>query len=79
MLQTIAVVVYGKATTLNILSIIVSVIVISSKGYLVSYSLDRKTFIFNICCVACDVFNLFAIITWLFHDDARLLKESQWG
>jgi len=78
LLQTIAVIIYGKATTLNLLSIIVSVVVIASKGYLISYSLDRKTFAFNICCVACDVFNLFAIICWLFHDDAHLLKTGLW-
>jgi hypothetical protein len=65
-LQTVAIIIYGEASALNILSILISIIVVASKGYLVSYSIDRTTFIFNYLCIVADCFGLIASFTWLF-------------
>merc|ERR1719461_829598 len=70
-LQTVAVITIGRATSLNILSILISIIVIASKSFLVSYSISRPTFVFNLFCITADIFGLFATATWLFHDDAK--------
>ena len=68
-LQTIAVLYFGEASLLFIVSIFVSICVISSKGYLVSYSMHRPTFVFNMLCVFADVLCLFATVCWLFSSD----------
>lgn len=69
-LQTIAIITTGQPSLLFIVSITISICVISSKGYLISYSIHRPTFIFNFLCIAADCFGLFATCTWLFgrHD-----------
>jgi hypothetical protein len=51
---------------LNVFSILMSITVVASKGYLVSYSIHRPSFAFNYTCIAADAFNLFATSTWLF-------------
>ena len=60
----------GETTThipwLNVFSILMSITVVASKGYLVSYSIHRPSFAFNYTCIAADAFNLFATSTWLF-------------
>lgn len=66
-LQTIAVLYFGEATPLFIISIFVSICVISSKGYLISYSMHRPTFVFNFICIFADVLCMFATICWLFN------------
>mmetsp|Transcript_16605 Transcript_16605/g.31114 ORF Transcript_16605/g.31114 Transcript_16605/m.31114 type:complete len:651 (+) Transcript_16605:348-2300(+) len=68
-LQTIAVLYFGEATPLFIISIFVSICVISSKGYLISYSMHRPTFVFNFICIFADVLCMFATICWLFNYD----------
>lgn len=52
-----------------VLSILMSICVISSKGYLISYSIHRPTFIFNFICIIADCFNLFATCSWLFQQN----------
>lgn len=52
-----------------VISIIISITVISSKGYLISYSINRITFFFNFICIIADCFNLFAILSWVFHSN----------
>jgi hypothetical protein len=54
-----------RSSPVNIASILVSAIVIVSKGYLVSFSIDTRTFVFNCASVAADIFGAFAIVTWL--------------
>jgi hypothetical protein len=77
-LQTIAIITSGSASTLFIISILQSIVVIASKGYLVSYSIHRLTFIFNYICIVADVFSLFAIISWLFGNDASTIQSQTW-
>lgn len=69
MLQTVAIISAGEATPLFVVSIITSIVVIASKGYLISYSIHRTTFLFNFICIIADVFGLFAILSWVFETD----------
>ena len=57
-------------------SIFLSLTVVASKGYLVSFSLHKTTFAFQYLGVVADTFNLFATVTWLFSSDMKLLKTS---
>ena len=50
----------------NIFSILMSITVVASKGYLVAYSIHRPSFAFNYLTITADSFNLFASATWLF-------------
>jgi hypothetical protein len=82
-LQTVAIIIYGEASALNILSILISIIVVASKGYLVSYSIDRTTFVFNYLCIVADCFGLIASFTWLFagssSDGIRIFEGTADG
>jgi hypothetical protein len=68
MLQTVAIISTGQASPLFVVSILTSIAVIASKGYLISYSINRPTFLFNFICIVADVFGLFSILAWLFDD-----------
>jgi hypothetical protein len=65
-LQTIAVITATQASPIFIVSIVISICVISSKGYLISYSIHRPTFLFNFVCIVADCFALFATCAWFF-------------
>lgn len=69
MLQTIAVISLGEASPVFLVSILTSILVIASKGYLISYSIHSLTFFFNFICIVTDVFGLFAILSWLSSAD----------
>ena len=64
-LQVSAVVLTGDASFLNVFSILLSLAVICSKGWLAAYSLHRPTFVFNSLAIAADVACLFASFSWL--------------
>eukprot|EP00808_Paulinella_micropora_P029423 g6684.t1 len=66
-LQIAAVTLSAKASTLNVLSITLSMCVITSKGYLIAYSIHCPTFVFNFLCLVADCIGLFATATWLFQ------------
>jgi len=40
---------------------------VASKGFMLSHSIDRRTFLFNFLCFVADVFGTFSVITWLFY------------
>eukprot|EP00854_Cymbomonas_tetramitiformis_P005503 gene5503-6666_t len=65
-LQTVAVVLYGTNSPVNLLSITLSLAVICSKGWVLSYSLHRPTCLFNLLCVSADCVGVFATATWIF-------------
>jgi hypothetical protein len=65
-LQTVAIITTGSASPLFVVSIMVSITVVASKGYMISYSIHRPVFVFNFLCIVADCFNLFASIAWLF-------------
>jgi len=65
-LQVVAIILLHDTTGLNVVSILMSISVVASKGYLVAYSIHRPSFVFNYLCIAGDSFNLFATATWLF-------------
>lgn len=77
-LQTIAVITMGQASPLFLVSILTSVTVIGSKGYLVSYSIHRPSFVFNFCCILADMFCLFALCAWLFDDSVSYSQKVVW-
>lgn len=71
LLQTAALVtapggVAGASRTMQF-SIALSILCVASKSYLISFSIDARTYAFNCACVAADVFALFATTTWLFE------------
>lgn len=74
-LQTVAIITSGESSDLFIISITISICVISSKGYLISYSIHRPTFIFNFLCIAADCFGLFATCAWLFDGDGGITNS----
>lgn len=78
-LQTIAIISTGEPSTLFIVSITISICVISSKGYLISYSIHRPTFFFNFLCIAADCFGLFATCTWLFDRNGSIVESFSSG
>ena len=68
-LQMIFLILYHSSSSfsiINVLSIIMSMSVVSSKGTLLSYSIYRKASIFNFLCFAIDIFGIFTISAWLF-------------
>ena len=65
-LQAAAALLAGSISPLNLISILLSVLVIGSKGWCLSYSLHRPTLAFNSLCVAADVLALFACLTLVF-------------
>jgi len=83
-LQTIGIIIqrdsFGNDSVswLSIFSILMSLSVIASKGYLVAYSIDSRTFIFNLICVMYDVCSLFATATWLFSTGGNLMGSALW-
>ena len=64
-LQITAVCLARESSVLNIFSILLSLAVIGSKGWLAAYSLHRPTFVFNSLCIAADVACCFACASWL--------------
>merc|ERR1719361_1272658 len=66
-LQMISIVVYHEHTTLNVLSVIISMTAVASKNVMLSYNIDRKVFFFNFACFVGDIFNVFATVAWVFH------------
>jgi hypothetical protein len=77
-LQTIAVITSAQASPLFLVSILTSVTVIGSKGYLVSYSIHRPSFVFNFFCILADMFCLFALCAWLFDDSVSYSQRAVW-
>ena len=53
-------------STLNAVSILLSIGVIASKSWVVAYSSHAPTMAFNALCIVADVLSLFASIAWLF-------------
>lgn len=65
-LQLVAILTLDDTAAVNVFSILMSISVVASKGYLVAYSIHWPTFTFNYATIAADAFNLFATATWLF-------------
>mmetsp|Transcript_92025 Transcript_92025/g.173453 ORF Transcript_92025/g.173453 Transcript_92025/m.173453 type:complete len:775 (-) Transcript_92025:230-2554(-) len=71
LLQTAAICMYPElASPLSIYSILSSVSVIASKGYLFSFSANVPTRAFNFLCITADLLNVFATTTWIFADNS---------
>merc|ERR1719499_133744 len=76
-LQMISIVVYHEHTTLNVMSVIISMTAVASKKVMLSYNIDRKVFLFNFACFVGDIFNVFATVAWVFHShDKSAIVDS---
>eukprot|EP00656_Telonema_subtile_P004229 TRINITY_DN1191_c0_g1_i3.p1 TRINITY_DN1191_c0_g1~~TRINITY_DN1191_c0_g1_i3.p1 ORF type:complete len:370 (-),score=56.38 TRINITY_DN1191_c0_g1_i3:72-1181(-) len=64
-LQLVAMQHAGEANALSVLSIMLSISCLASKGYVASFSIHFRTFVFGAMCVAADVLNMFASAAWL--------------
>jgi hypothetical protein len=65
-LQLVAILTLDDTAAVNVFSVLMSISVVASKGYLVAYSIHWPSFAFNYATIAADTFNLFATATWLF-------------
>eukprot|EP00656_Telonema_subtile_P004222 TRINITY_DN1191_c0_g1_i15.p1 TRINITY_DN1191_c0_g1~~TRINITY_DN1191_c0_g1_i15.p1 ORF type:complete len:521 (-),score=95.54 TRINITY_DN1191_c0_g1_i15:72-1634(-) len=64
-LQLVAMQHTGQANGLSVLSIVLSICCLASKGYVASFSIHFRTFVFSGMCIAADVLNMFATAAWL--------------
>lgn len=64
-LQLVAMQHAGEVSFFSVLSIILSISCLASKGYIASFSVHFRTFVFNALCIAADVLNLFVCASWL--------------
>ena len=73
-LQVIFIIIHKQYNYLNMLSIIMSIIVIASKGSLLCYNIQLKVAIFNFFAFSIDIFGIFALVSWLFciNDDINM-------
>jgi len=67
-LQIVALLAYEHATALSLYSIVSSMTSVAIRGVIVSYSMNRATYVFNCVCFAADIFNVFSCFSWVFHD-----------
>jgi len=51
-----------------VISLMISLISVASKGFMLSFATHKTVFAFNFLCIIHDVFNLFACFAWAFHD-----------
>uniref|UniRef100_A0A7S3K1F7 Uncharacterized protein n=1 Tax=Aureoumbra lagunensis TaxID=44058 RepID=A0A7S3K1F7_9STRA len=64
-LQTYAAATGAATTIITVVSIILSALVIVSKGYILAYSIEPMVAVFNASCIAHDIFTIFANTSWL--------------
>jgi len=76
LLQTSFVLATGQADGLVVGSVLLSLFVVASKGYLFCFALDAPTLVFNCCCVFFDVAALFACVVWAFSGPGGVLKPD---
>ena len=63
-IQLIAIVYYQDTEYINVISIIISLISVSTKTLVFSVAIDFRVFIFNWLSLVCDFFGVFAIVSW---------------
>jgi len=64
-LQLVAMQHAGEANLFSVLSIVLSISCLASKGYVAAFSVHFKTFVFNGICIAVDILGIFATAAWL--------------
>ena len=63
-IQLIAIVYYQDTELINIISICISLLSVTTKTMVFSFAIDFKVFIYNWLSLVCDFFGVFAIISW---------------
>ena len=67
-LQMIAIVYYNDNELINIVSILISLVSVSTKSMVFSYAIDLKVFLFNWLSLVTDFFGIFMLISWVFYN-----------
>jgi len=67
-LQMIAIVYYNETEIINVVSILISLISVSTKSLVFSYAIEVKVFIFNWLSLVTDFFGIFMLISWIFYN-----------
>eukprot|EP01083_Nonionella_stella_P093035 260585_1 len=77
-LQMTAVVVYNEANTIAILSILLSILSLASKSFVFSIAsaTNLKQLFFNWLCAVTDVFGIFFVVSWVFHQPDHDLAHA---
>eukprot|EP01083_Nonionella_stella_P283467 964925_1 len=79
-LQMVFLIMYSSnsesVSLINFISIIMSMIVVTSKGTILSYSIYRSAAIFNFLCFAIDIFGIFCVVSWLFCADPSMHEQE---
>lgn len=78
-LQTFAFAVLGSASPVMLASVLMSVTVLASKAYVVSYSVDRRVCCFNALCFVADLLVFFATAAWLATQDDTVTTWLIWS
>ena len=76
-LQMIAIVLYGKANIIAIISILLSMTSVSTKAFIFSQSIDNSIFLFNWLSAVADFFGVFFVISWVFYDSKIHINSGE--
>ena len=63
-IQLIAIVYYQDTQIINVISICISLLSVSTKAMVFSTAIDFRVFIFNWLSLVCDFFGIFAVVSW---------------
>jgi hypothetical protein len=81
-LQLVAMQQAGVPDYLSVLSIVLSISCLASKGYVLAFSVHFRTFVFNGICISADVIGMFAAASWLSSpgvESALVATASRWS
>ena len=64
----IAIVYYNETEIVNVISILISLLSVSTKSMVFSYAIEIKVFLFNWLSIVTDFFGIFMLISWIFYN-----------
>jgi len=67
-LQISGILYYQESSMLSLVSIVLSMTSVASKGLILSYSMNWHVFIFNCLCFSADIFGTFSSLCWFFYN-----------
>ena len=75
-LQISGILYYQEASVISLVSIVLSMTSVASKGMIMSYSMNWYVFIFNCLCFSADIFGTFSGLCWFFYkpNDGGLIE-----
>ncbi len=75
----IAIVYYNETEIINVISILISLVSVSTKSMVFSYAIEIKVFIFNWLSLVTDVFGIFMLISWIFYNPIHPRQFTNFG